>query len=389
MDFSPQQSEAIDSVGQWLKHKDKPYFYLAGFAGTGKTTLAKHLAAGAGRTQFAAFTGKAASVLNRKGCPAATIHSMIYQVIPEDEDAVRDLLQKMEKETNPHEHARMVVDLKKLQQPKFELNPDSIVAESDLIIIDEVSMVGEEMGKDLLSYGTPVLVLGDPGQLPPIDGAGFFTSGKPDFFLSEIHRQARDNPIINLATMARQGRRLPPGHYGDSRVYRRHQRTDEMLVDASQILCGRNATRSQLNALVRDRRNYVGPVPLEEEKLICLRNANKEGLLNGTQWEVAQGWDRGTHLELNLWPMDPVKEPEDPTRVLAHHFDVDLASMPFYDRKRFQEFTWGYAITCHKSQGSQWPHVFIQDESWCFRENSSKWLYTALTRAETKVTVVL
>ena len=89
MEFSPQQATAITRVGEWLgdiRSETEP-FYLAGYAGTGKTTLAKHLA----QTQdkevlFAAFTGKAASVLTRKGCPASTIHSMIYKLIQPDAD---------------------------------------------------------------------------------------------------------------------------------------------------------------------------------------------------------------------------------------------------------------------------------------------------------------
>src|SRR5690606_10771529 len=96
--------------------------------------------------------------------------------------------------------------------PTFSLNRQSPVAKAKLVVIDECSMVDEELGRDLMTFGTPILVLGDPGQLPPISGGGFFTDHEPDYLLTEIHRQARDNPIIRLALDVREGREPP---YGD------------------------------------------------------------------------------------------------------------------------------------------------------------------------------
>src|SRR3984893_10695289 len=184
--FTPQQDAALSAVADWLKAKPgqtgtPPLFRLFGYAGTGKTTLARHLAEDVdGKVLYAAFTGKAALVMRRKGCEgASTIHSMIYKPI--------------ERET---------------ETPTFELWDDAPIASARLIVIDECSMVDAELGRDLMSFGVPVLVLGDPAQLPPIQGGGFFTEAEPNVMLTEVHRQARDNPIIRLSMHVRAGEQL-------------------------------------------------------------------------------------------------------------------------------------------------------------------------------------
>ena len=107
-----------------------------------------------------------------------------------------------------------------MKKPRFALNPQSDAADARLIVLDEVSMVGEEMARDLMSFGKPILVLGDPGQLPPIKGEGAFTSDAPDVMLTEIHRQAAESAIIRLATMARQGEPIGFGEYDTLRLRR-------------------------------------------------------------------------------------------------------------------------------------------------------------------------
>jgi exodeoxyribonuclease-5 len=215
--WSGQQSAALDAIGKWLTHGDGSPFYLAGYAGTGKTTLAKEIGQCAGDAVFGAFTGKAADVMRRKGCgDAATIDSLIY--IPKLElscaaappcAAARACAARRDGNRCLHLRERFI---------GRTLNKHSAVAGADLVVIDEVSMVGSQMGEDLLSFDTPVLVLGDPGQLPPIMDTGFFTNRAPDFQLTEVHRQALGSPVIALATSAREGRRLPSGWHGDSRV---------------------------------------------------------------------------------------------------------------------------------------------------------------------------
>jgi exodeoxyribonuclease V len=148
MIWPPQQEAALHAVAAWLKRGKPQTFRLFGYAGTGKTTLAKKIAEDVkGEVAFGAFTGKAALVMRAKGCAEArTIHSLIYRA--------------SETETG---------------EPSFVLNEDSAVARSKLVIIDECSIIDAELGRDLLSFGVPVLVLGDPGQLPPVKGGGFFT----------------------------------------------------------------------------------------------------------------------------------------------------------------------------------------------------------------------
>src|ERR1700719_1479386 len=224
--FPPHQDAALKAVAAWLKAKPgrnntPPVFRLFGYAGTGKTTLAKHIAAGVdGKVMFAAFTGKAASVMRQKGCVgASTIHSLIYRARESGEET-----------------------------PSFDLWHDSPAAKARLIVIDECSMVDAELGRDLLSFGAPVLVLGDPAQLPPIQGGGFFTEAEPAAMLTEVHRQAADDPIIHMSMAVREGEYLEPGRYGESEVVRKAELDPERVLATDQVLVGRNATRRAYNA---------------------------------------------------------------------------------------------------------------------------------------------
>src|SRR6478672_6346338 len=197
--FSPEQDAALKSVSEWLKAKPgsgntPPLFRLFGYAGTGKTTLAKHIAeAFDDKVLFAAFTGKAALVMRSKGCHgASTIHSLIYRTRESGEEV-----------------------------PNFELWDDAPASKAKLIVIDECSMVDAELARDLESFDVPLLVLGDPAQLPPIQGGGYFTDAKPDAMLTEVHRQAKDDPIVRLSMDIREGKRLTPGAYGETEVVTR------------------------------------------------------------------------------------------------------------------------------------------------------------------------
>lgn len=391
MELAKQQGEAAQAVEAWLKEKSEPFFYLGGYAGTGKTTIAKHLAEmQKGRVAFGAYTGKAASVLNKKGIPASTIHSLIYQVIPPDETKAKELQKQLAGVTSPVEREKLKQQIRDIFQPRFTLAGDAL-EDISLIVIDEVSMVDEQVGQDLLSFGIPVLVLGDPGQLPPVTGEGFFTAGKPDYLLTDIHRQAAGNPIIGMATTVRQGGSLRAGRYGACEVIFRSKFERRMLLEFDQMICGRNATRKSLNDLYRDSKDLGGVVPTKGEKIICLKNNKELGILNGQQFYVHKVEDQGTYLDLDIHenPNFLEVDEKDFIQVSSHPFNADLKEMFWRDRLAFEEFDFGYAITCHKSQGSQWPTVLIQNESWCFREHAQKWLYTALTRAEEKVLVVL
>jgi len=252
-------------------------------------------------------------------------------------------------------------------------------------VIDEVSMVGERIGVDLESFGVKILVLGDPAQLPPVRGSGYFTEQKPDVMLTEIHRQAAGNPIIELATKVRMGETLRAGQYGDSLVM--DGKPDRsMVMGADQILVGKNLTRRQVNSQVR---RLLGrghdDLPVVDDKVVCLRNDREWGLLNGTLWNVIEV-DCVDGIE--LLSMTVGVEGFDVTvQAHTHYFKGIEDQLPYYEIRNAQCFDYGYALTTHKAQGSQWPYVFVFDESKVFRHNANRWLYTAITRAADRITI--
>jgi len=336
---------------------------IAGGFGTGKTTLAKHIAEGVdGEVAFGAYTGKAALVLRTKGCPdASTIHSLIYRSRESDEGG-----------------------------PQFVLNRQSPAAKASLIIIDECSMVDEELGRDLLSFGRPVLVLGDPAQLPPVKGGGFFTEAEPDAMLTEVHRQAQGNPIVHMSMKVREGGRLEPGTYGESRVIHRREVDAGIVMAADQVLVGLNKTRRLYNTRLRELNGYRHPMPAAGEKLVCLRNDKTKGLLNGGTWSIqALRGIRNDFVRMDVLPDDDTRRRSVEVAVHKAFFEGTEEEVPFVLRRESDEFTYGYALTVHKAQGSQWDDLVLFDESYAFREHRSRWLYTGLTRAADRVTIVV
>ncbi len=366
--FTPQQDAALSAVAAWLKSKPgrggtPPLFRLFGYAGTGKTTLARHLAQDVdGKVLFAAFTGKAALVMRRKGCEgASTIHSLIYKPI--------------ESET---------------ETPTFELWDDAPVADAKLIVIDECSMVDAELGRDLMSFGAPLLVLGDPAQLPPIQGGGFFTDAEPDVMLTEVHRQAQNDPIVRLSMDIRAGQRLVPGEYGASQVVRRDALDPQRVLDADQILVGRNATRRAYNARMRERRGFTEPLPMLGDKLVCLRNNRRKGLFNGGLWVIREKpKTRRAILGMRLRPDEDAGGRTVKVSVRPECFTGAIEQVEWLQRKRHDEFDFGYVLTVHKAQGSQWDDVVLFDESFAFPDSRERWLYTGVTRAAKRLTVVV
>ncbi|CAL8971371.1 ATP-dependent RecD-like DNA helicase [Rhodoplanes serenus] len=369
--FTPHQDQALAAVSRWLADRPgsrgtPPVFRLFGYAGTGKTTLARHIADDVdGEVKFAAFTGKAAQVMRSKGCRnASTIHSLIYR--PLDTES---------------------------EQPSFTLWDDAPAAKAKLIVIDECSMVDEDLGRDLMSFGVPILVLGDPAQLPPIQGGGFFTAQEPDAMLTEVHRQAQDDPIVQMSMQVREGGRLRPGAYGASRVVRRADLDPADVLEADQVLVGRNATRRAYNGRLRERRGFTDPLPLAGDKLVCLRNNRKKGLFNGGLWSVKErAVGRSKKLvTMRITPDEEVTARAKPLKVTVRPecFLGAIEEIDWAQRKIYDEFDYGYVLTVHKSQGSQWDDVVLFDESFAFQETRERWLYTGITRAARRLTVVM
>jgi exodeoxyribonuclease-5 len=405
--WNEQQQKALDDVDKWMMGTS-PVFYLAGFAGTGKTTLARHFAEKVrGYVVFAAFTGKAASVMRRHGCPDAnTLHHFIYEPVDQDRERLRWLEKELrEKYDQLEEEAILSLEMSiqderdRLKGPKFTLRTDSIVRGAALVILDECSMINKFMGQDLLSFGTKVLVLGDPAQLPPVKGAGYFTNRNPDVLLSEIHRQALENPIIDFATIVRTGETVPYMDKGKARKLRKKEFDSREMLGNSQILTGKNKTRRGINTQVRQKLGFSGIYPQAGERLIVLRNDREFGILNGviceaaTDARIVEGED---FLAIDLdYEGETIKDiPLDPGPFRQY----SMPAWQGYCENGFTDFTmaqmdFGYAITVHKSQGSQWENVILWDDGFGKWPGAGllrqQWLYTAITRAEECLTIVL
>lgn len=365
MSWSPQQEAALKAVSAWFADDAGPQvFRLFGFAGTGKSTLAKAIADdvrgdGDNKVLFAAFTGKASLVMQSKGCwGARTIHSLIYKL---EEERRGDL--------------------------KFVLNRDSDLDGADLLVIDEVSMVNDELARDLLSFKVKTLVLGDPAQLPPVKGTGYFTEANPDVMLTEVHRQALGNPIIRVSMDVRAGKSLELCAQWPCRVIARADLDQKEVLGADQVLVGLNRTRMTYNGRIRQLKGMDAHGPVAGDKLVCLRNNREKALLNGGIWRATAVKARKAVFTLDVESEDsPGLFAE--VRVHSYFFHGREAELTWEERKGLDEFTYGYALTTHKSQGSQWKNVMLFDESKSFRDDARRWLYTGVTRAAERLTVV-
>lgn len=394
-EFTADQTEACKLIEDWFLHSTRQAFVLAGYAGTGKTTLLKHVVTdvlGLVPEDTAAFvtpTGKAATVLIRSGIRATTIHKLIYT----------SLVQETEIELNGKK-----ITVEKLIFKRRE----SIEKRIKLIVLDEASMVSDEVLYDLIEFGVKILICGDNAQLPPVEGLNGFLSA-PDYTLKTIVRQNLGNPIIMLSEMAREGKYIPFGRYGNSvlvmskRLFTGEKRK-ECLIWADQIICGTNKTRAQINDEIRALKGFSG-LPQSGEKLICTQNnwetfIDREmrfNMVNGIIGTVIEPfYDQGKQIGFIQFKPDFLDEncPE------ALPVDTGIFTDGYYRYKRgdyfekFDEngevtgaftlnrFEYGYCISCHKAQGSEFDNAVVFDESFCFKEDKARWLYTAITRAK-------
>lgn len=437
MEWAPQQQEAIAAVIDWYQRdggkaridfgptdEGDQVFRLFGYAGTGKTTLARAIVEELGlrRVAFAAFTGKAAYVLRTKGCEgASTVHSLIYQPVEKVRAHLEKLRAQLRAVVDPFDRADLLREIAreqaKVDSPDWILKEESELEHTQLLVLDEVSMVGERMARDLLSYGCKILCLGDPAQLPPVDGGGYFINAPADYLLTDIHRSALDSPVTRIATTIRNSQPGQPGQrdYGiagrDGDSGRREQLTMDELLSFDQILVGRNATRWQAVHLMRALRGLQGQRPVAGDKVICLANSGEAQVFNGQQFEVldSRPGDRDDRYWLTVRDDDGLER--DLTAWAAGFRDLEGEKQAKRDgRGTVVAATFAHAITTHKSQGSQWPRVLVVDEASVFygaalREaekagmsrdaavaeahlNGCRWLYTATTRASQQAVIV-
>lgn len=431
--YDPETYEWYDKPVYSRGYEHAPDFILEGFAGTGKSTVLPFLVESTGLDPkhiiFCSPTGKAAKVMTKKmraesmNATATTIHRAIYQPRALEAYQIEQELENVQKEFKiavDTGNGSAMRDLKhKIRQleknldraydensPQFQLNVDAPVESASLIVVDECSMVDFDMAEDLRSFGVPILAIGDPGQLPPISlaGPGFFRR-KADAALTEIHRQALDNPIIWASMRIREGEEVPMGTHGDGQLRVIDRDDDDVTYDLdldAQIIVGRHEKRWQITRKLRKLQNMHGDGPCEGELMMINRNSRLYGdLVNGSP--VMMTKDVGKIIDGKTTFAAEVRDEDGKQYTLKclqatieeHYRGKNNYSAQkrevFRARQdeRVHELDFGYAITCHKAQGSQWDECVVHDESNVFRKDAHRWLYTAVTRAAKKLTLVV
>lgn len=403
--FSEDQLSALDRIIDWIKHDDG-VLRLGGYAGTGKTTIVSELRNILGHENsiaFCAFTGKATSVLKKKlenlgtlskNDECCTIHSLIY-------DPIID------------KNSGEITGWVKKRSINF-----------DLIIVDEASMVSQEIFTDLTSYGIPILAVGDHGQLPPVNSQ-FNLMAEPEIRLEKAHRFAEGSDIIKASILAREEGHIP--HMLTDGVLKVPPKSEHIKTfydkyydpKTTIVLCHKNKTRVSLNNQIRRSLGYKGDKPHKGERVVCLKN-NKEskhipiynGLCGTVRYILG---DSGTHYRMSIdidgyednreklyysgsvdkYPFnkDKIDFNYKSMPVRTEKVNVGGDKKPFYrNRKIYPDlFDFGYCLTAHKSQGSEWPYVIVKEESqYMLKKDGSwnKWLYTVVTRATEKLLIV-
>lgn len=399
MELTAQQVEAHEKVGAWIDRHRRglpapQVFRFFGAAGTGKTTIAQLLTQGM-QALFASPIGKAADVMTSRGCPATTVHQLIYQPLDRGKGKLEELrreeakiLRQLEATEGPDAEVRkelrtvrdkMRMEEENLGRPYFALKSDSELREAEVLALDECSTADQVMGQDLLSFGRPILAMGDPFQLPPVRGTGFFTQDPPDMLLTEVHRHA--GPILWRSADIREGRGIGVGVWEDenSRAEVMRGRPDPARVMAAdQLLCGRNATRIALNKRVRDLLGRTSPLPEPGDRLVCLKNNRELGLTNGSIWVVTDthGSHATSRIILSVRSEDGKRSLEG---VVAHTYPFEGREVPRFEYRDAEQFDFGNALTVHKAIGSQWERTVLFDD-WGGQDRI-RWQYTGWSRA--------
>lgn len=347
LDLDEHQDRAIDAVMEWYRSGKCQEFAIGGFAGTGKSTIIQVLLRDFPGAKVAAFTGKAVYVLHQKGiADAITLHRLLYDCTGKTPEG------------------------KLIFTPK---PPGSVRA--PLVIVDEASMVSRDLARDLLSHGVPVLWVGDHGQLEPVGSGSVSLVKNPNVRLEHIHRQAESSGIINFAHHLREDKK-PYGwdgsSFGDVEVIEPEGFDLRRAADFDVVLCGTNDKRIEVNTLLR--RHFETPVPQPGEPLVVLRNNYEAGVFNGQIVLVVEATVAKPYYHITF-TTDGFSEPQE-GRFLIKQFDNPEVQVKASRSVLLADY--GYALTGHKSQGSEWDAVLVLEQS-VFAD--PRWRYTTATRA--------
>lgn len=390
MELTNKQEQGLRIAIERYKNNE-PYTCISGYAGTGKSTLIKFIISALDvdpdTVAYITFTGKASEVLRSKGCPnAMTAHKLLYYS-------------------------------KQLPNGKFSYHPRKVLEHNySLIVVDEVSMLPKDMWDLLLSHNIYVIAAGDPFQIPPINkDQDNHVLDNPHIFLDEIMRQAKESDIILASMNIREGKILQPMNGNDIRIFNKRDLIPAMYDWADQIIVSMNKTRHDINNYMRAAANK-GLEPQIDDKIICLRNcwdfcSEIEGnpLINGSigyledySLYVESYYTAKQKFEVPILIADISVGNDYYTRIPIDYKalttgEKTLSPQEEYQIRKFKdnpdlpvEFNYGYSITGHKAQGSQWSKVLALEENFPFdREEHARWLYTVVTRAAEKLTLIL
>ena len=385
--FTDEQGRALEGVRRWHHRGSTGELRIGGLAGTGKTTviaaLPDVLGLDADDIRFCAPTGKAAKVLTSKlpdGHDATTVHRVLYRAIEEH-------CHECAKGNDPfngvcHGFGRCGCGY------RFQLSrPDP---PPRLIVVDESSMVSAAMYDDLRSIGSPLLFVGDHGQLPPVEtGADVMREDRLDFRLETVHRQEEGSSILQLAKDVREGRVLGAGYVGDGVTITRWEDWDGTVGSGPDelTLCYTNKRRAKINTLCRQSVGYPKDELVIGDRLLCLRNNFEADVVNGTAGTVVEVERVGSCFDVVV-DVDGSDVPYR-GRILASQLNSPTTMM---ETPRWVDlWAYGYCLTVHKAQGSEADEVLITMESFHPRmtaDERRRWLYTAITRARRKLTVL-
>lgn len=391
------QKQGFELAKDWWSKSNEQIFKIAGYAGTGKTYLSGIIAEELAdeKVAFCAYTGKAALVMRQRQMPATTIHQLIYDI------EMRLVPQKNDDGIVTYKR-KMVSVLKDRLEPK-----------PSLILIDESSMVSEKILDDLLSFGIPIIAVGDPFQLPPVGSKDSDLLIDPDVTLDEIMRQDEGSAIVYLAEKIRKGITLEDDESAPDCIWQMSKNTvdedtENIFKWADQIIAGRNATVAKINQMAREYMGFTDKLPMVGDKIICKRNA-WDMLLTGDKFTTAlvngligycTAVDQKDKFEKVPWKPEPIQS-TDYTLNLRPIFEekAEFKEIPynpdsFYETKEVRQymkkmiFQFAYCITCHAAQGSEWDNIVLYDDSWHDRNDplfQARWRYTGITRAAKKL----